>query len=213
MRYWVVNTFSIVAFHAATDELGSAAASRSLGVGGAIAYSRLGVGIVNTQHYANLRLGETALKRINEGMHPQHALDSALSEDSNRAVRQLIAIDTRNRKGAWSGPECIEVKHHAFGRDCVAAGNHLVGEKVIVAMVNAFEAHHEQTLSWRLLLALEAGEAAGGDKRGKQSAAIRIMPPDLAEAEEINVDLRVDDHLQPLAELRRLYDLFWQSYR
>jgi uncharacterized Ntn-hydrolase superfamily protein len=213
MRNWIVNTFSIVALDAATGELGSASASRSLGVGGAIAYSRLGVGVVNTQHYANLRLGETALKCINEGMHPQQALESALSEDPKRLARQLVAIDAKNRKGAWTGPQCTDVKHHVFGSDCVAAGNHLVSEQVIEAMVAAFEEHHEQSLSWRLLLALEAGEAAGGDKRGKQSAGIKVMPPNLTDAEEINVDLRVDDHPQPLAELRRLCELFWESYR
>ena len=128
-------------------------------------------------------------------------------------ARQLIAIDSHNRKGAWTGPDCTDVKHHQFGDACVAAGNHLVSKKVIDQMVKAYEKTGNQSVSWRLLMALEAGEAAGGDKRGKQSAAIMVVPPSLARSGEINVDLRVDDHPRPLVELRRLCALFWQDYR
>lgn len=212
MQSKLINTFSIVAFDAHSGELGSASASRSLAVGGAIIYSRPGAGIVNTQHHANLRLGETALRQINSGKYPQAALDAVLEDDPMAQARQFIAIDKDNRKGAWTGADCIDIKHHQFGDSCVAAGNHLAGKKVIDQMVKAFEKTGNQSLSWRLLMALEAGEAAGGDKRGKQSAAIKVVPPSLARAGEVNVDLRVDDHPQPLVELRRLCTLFWQDH-
>lgn len=207
-----LNTFSMVAFDPNTGELGSASASCSLAVGGAIAYSRAGVGVVNTQQYAHLGLGEQALDLIEAGEDPQHALLKALRTDRKADLRQLIAIDSKNRKGAWTGARCTPAKFHRFGKDCAAAGNTLAGEQVIDKMIEVFERHRGEALSRRLLLAMDAGQAEGGDKRGKQSAALKIMPGSLDTPEGVNIDLRVDDHAEPLRELRRLYDLFLEQY-
>lgn len=212
-RPWIVHTYSIVVCDGDRGDLGSASASCALAVGGAIAYSRLGVGVVNTQHHANLQLGEVALNRINAGIAPQQALEFALAQDEEPEERQLIAIDARNRKGAWTGERCAKVHTHVLGDNCVAAGNYLESESVVERMVHVFEHTLGEPLGLRMLCALEAAEAEGGDRRGQQSASVKVLPADPRRAHEINLDLRVDDHEQPLAELHRLYRVFEDTYR
>ncbi len=204
-------TFSIVALDARTREIGSGVASCSTAVGGTVSYSRVGVGVVNTQHYAHLGLGERVLDGMDLGRHPQLALDRVLAADPGRAARQIVAIDHRNRKAAHTGRGCEDAKLHLFGDRCVAAGNMLAGPAVVERMIEAFESAGGESLGARLLTALEAAQRAGGDQRGRQSAAIKVVPPREAMT-DVNLDLRVDDHPKPLAELRRLYDVFLSEF-
>jgi len=204
-------TFSIVAIDAGTGEIGSAVASCSVAVGGTVSYSRVGVGVVNTQHYADLRLGEQVLEAMEAGASPQHALDGALDAGERTRLRQLIAIDRHSRKAAFTGSACTAVKRHVFGEGCVAAGNMLASERVVERMVETFEATKGEPIGERLLRALEAGQAEGGDRRGRQSAAVKVVPS-LEAMAAINLDLRVDDHREPLTELRRLHGVFRREY-
>lgn len=204
-------TFSIVAIDAESGEVGSAVASCSVAVGGTVSYSRMGVGVVNTQHYADLRLGEQVLEAMDSGTSPQSALDGALDAGERAPLRQLIAIDRHSRKAAFTGAACTEVKRHRFGEGCVAAGNMLASDRVVERMIEAFEDGKGERLGERLMRALEAGQAEGGDRRGQQSAAVKVVPPWGGET-AINLDLRVDDHERPLIELRRLHQMFRREY-
>ena len=200
-------TFSIVARDPATRELGSACASRVVAVGARVPCFRHGVGVVNTQHHDDLRLAHAVLGRIAAGLDPQDALAAALEDDARPRDRQLIAIDVQARSAAWTGANCGTPCGHVIGQHCVAAGNTLAAEAVVQQMVSAYEESPSGPLALRLLRALEAGEAAGGDRRGKQSAALKVIPEKLSDQRVPKMDLRVDDHPEPVAELRRLYEL------
>jgi len=205
-------TFSIVAVDPDTGAFGSAVASRSVAVGGTVAYSRVGVGVVNTQNYAHLTLGERVLDLMERGSGPQQALAKILETDAGADTRQLIAIDTSGHTGAWSGKECSPIYFHRVGINCAAAGNRLASREVVERMVETFQSHHGIPLGERLMASLEAGEAAGGDERGRQAAAVRVVPGSKITPVAINLDLRVDDHPAPLKELRRLYRVFLKEF-
>lgn len=205
-------TFSIVAIDGESGSCGSAAASFSLAVGGTVSYSRIGVGVINTQHYAHLSLGQRVLEDMDGGRAPHEALAGALRCDSQAESRQLIAIDTKGRRGAWTGRDCASASRHKFGSGCVAAGNFLTSAEVVERMVEVFEQAAGEPLWDRLWLALKAGELQGGDRRGRKAAGISVIPPESDEV-AINVDLRVDAHPDPIEELHRLRDLFRQFRR
>jgi len=205
-------TYSILAIDPESGALGSAVASRSVAVGGTVAYSRVGVGAINTQHYAHLALGERVLDEMERGTAPQDALAKVLEIDSGADTRQLIAIDCDGRQGSWTGSDCEPERAEVRGRLCLAAGNHLATDAVPARMVRAFEAAGNHPLGERLLLALEAGETAGGDRRGRQAAAVKVVPGRKDDPVDVNLDLRVDDHPDPLAELRRLLDVFRREF-
>ena len=205
-------TFSIVATDSETGACGSGVASFSLAVGGTVSYSRLGVGVINTQHYAHLALGQRVLEEMDAGKAPHVALAEILERDPDADARQLIAMDVTGRKGAWTGSQCAPPCHHVFGTGCVAAGNFLATEKVVERMVYAFERSAGEALGDRLLAALEAGDRNGGDRRGRKAASISVIPREGAGV-AINLDLRVDAHEEPLAELARLRELFKVEFR
>ena len=205
-------TFSIIAVDPRTGACGSAVASFSLAVGGTVSYSRIGVGVVNTQHYAHLALGQQVLDEMDAGRAPEEALAGVLRDDPEADSRQLIAIDARGRMGGWTGGDCAAANAHVFGSGCAAAGNYLATEKVVERMVEVFEQSAGESLSDRLLQALLAGELEGGDRRGRKAAALRVIPPKGADV-AINVDLRVDAHEDPLGELSRLRELFKTEFR
>jgi len=200
-------TYSLLAYDRHTHELGAAAASCSIAVGGTVVYSRHGVGIVNTQHQAHLSIGQHVLDLMQMGFAPQEALERALADEPQSDRRQFLAANVRSATGAWTGAACGDEKRHWIGESCVAAGNLLADGVVVDRMVEAFHASRGHEMGERLLLALEAGEAAGGDWRGRQAAAVQVVPPP-GVGSAINVDLRVDDHPDPLVELRRLYRMF-----
>lgn len=204
-------TYSIVAIDAASRTCGSAVASYSLAVGGTVSYSRVGVGVINTQHYAHLALGNRVLDEMEEGRAPHEALARILSSDPEAEARQLIVIDMTGRQGGWTGRDCALERRHIFGTGCVAAGNYLASEDVIQQMVNAFEKSAGEPLEERLMQALVAGERSGGDRRGRKAAAISVTPgKDSTIA--VNLDLRVDEHEDPVRELSRIKKSFEREF-
>jgi uncharacterized Ntn-hydrolase superfamily protein len=187
-------TFSIAG--AGPDgQLGIAVASRVLGVGGRCAYIVPGRVAVCSQAYANPYLA------VDIGAGADAA--AALAADPAREWRQLIALSASGETYAHTGASTDPWCGHRAGAGCVAAGNLLTGAAVVDALIEAFESSHGEPLPERLLRALEAGQAAGGDRRGQQSAALLVHGP----LEPAWVDLRVDDHATPVAELRRLWTL------
>lgn len=206
-------TFSIVANDRDAGYCGSAVASRSIAVGGTVTYSRTGVGVVNTQHHAHVALGHRVLDAMENGEAPHEALASVLDSDGAAAdSRQLIAIDIRGRQGGWTGRDCAPECHHAFGTGCVAAGNYLASAAVVDRMIEAYERAAGAELAVRLLAALRAGDAAGGDRRGRQAAAISVVTHRDSKSTSVTLDLRADDHPDPVTELARLHELFRREF-
>ncbi|HET6630886.1 MAG TPA: DUF1028 domain-containing protein [Woeseiaceae bacterium] len=206
-------TFSIVANDRDAGYCGSAVASRSIAVGGTVTYSRTGVGVVNTQHHAHIALGHRVLDEMENGEAPHAALASVLDSDGAAAdSRQLIAIDITGRQGGWTGRDCAPECHHAFGAGCVAAGNYLATAEAVASMIEAFEEAPDAELATRLLAALRAADAMGGDRRGRQAAAISVVSHRDRRSMPVNLDLRVDDHPDPIGELSRLHELFRREF-
>lgn len=192
-------TWSIVAQHP-SGALGVAVASRFFAVGSLCPYAASGVGAVATQALVNPHLGPAALAKLARGDDPARVLAEVMAEDEGRDVRQVHLVDAHGRTAAYTGSACIDWCGHVTGDGFSVAGNMLVGPRVIADVADAYREHADVDFAERLLLAMEAGEAAGGDKRGKQAAALRIVTTERYPV----LDLRVDDHPEPLAELRRL---------
>ncbi|MDP4006268.1 DUF1028 domain-containing protein [Methylobacterium sp. NEAU K] len=195
-----LNTFSIAAHCPRTGQLGVAVATAVPAVGGLCPALRAGVGAASTQAWVNPYLAARALDRLAEGQSPDAALASALATDDRADLRQLGLVDARGAAAAWTGAGCTVQAGHRTGAGYAVQGNMLTGPDVLDAMAQAFEGSAASDLDERLMRALEAGDAAGGDKRGKQSAALRIV----AEEDYPLLDLRVDEHTAPVAELRRV---------
>jgi uncharacterized Ntn-hydrolase superfamily protein len=198
-------TYSIVALDPASGELGAAVQSHWFSVGSLCIWARPGVGAVATQSVVEPAYGPNALDRLADGIGAQQALGELLAADSMAAVRQVAVLDARGGLGAHTGADCIVHAGHVTGAHHSAQANMMARETVPQAMSAAFEAS-EGALHERLLVALEAAEGEGGDVRGRQSAALVVVPPD-GEPWRRTVDLRVEDHAEPLVELRRLVGL------
>ncbi len=202
-------TFSIVARDPEGGLFGVAVSTAVPCVGSRVPHVKPGVGAIATQSDTNVRLGIDGLVLIERGLSPEAALTSLLGEDEQAALRQVGGIDARDRVFAFTGKECVDWCGHRLGEHYSVQGNMLVGQATIDAMAEAFEAAKGH-LSSRLLKALEAGQAAGGDKRGRESAAL-LVAPFLDEWSKI--DIRVDYHEDPVAELRRIFNLLRERYR
>jgi uncharacterized Ntn-hydrolase superfamily protein len=202
-------TYSIVALDPETGELGAAVQSHWFSVGSLCTWARPGVGAVATQSVVEPAHGPNALDRLAAGESAGDALEALLAADPLAAVRQVGIVDARGNLAAATGPDCIVHAGDAVGESWTCQANMMAGPGVPEAMSAAFEAATGD-LATRLLAALQGGEAAGGDVRGRQSAALLVVP---AEGEEwrARVDLRVEDHRDPLAELGRLLGL-WRAY-
>jgi uncharacterized Ntn-hydrolase superfamily protein len=208
----VRGTFSIVAADAATGEVGVAVQSKYFSVGSVVPWARAGVGAVATQAAGIAGYGPEILALLEQGRTPKEALDEALADDPGRQTRQLGVVTASGEAAAWTGEECNEWAGHVLGNGFAVQGNILTGEDVVRAMARAYQ-EGEGSLLERLLAALEAGQAAGGDRRGQQSAAIvveRVGGAERRERIDRTCDLRVEDHERPIEELRRLVGL-WQS--
>ena len=194
------NTFSIIARCPRTSQLGVAVATAVPAVGSMCPYIRSGVGAVSTQSWVNPYLALTALAELKKGARAGAALQSALADDDARSFRQFGLVDTNGESAAHTGAECTPWAGQALAPGVAIIGNMLTGPEVLDAMAEAFTANADADLAERLMLALEAGDAAGGDMRGKQSAALRIH------ADEVYalLDIRVDEHPEPVTELRRV---------
>lgn len=201
-------TYSIVAFDPMSKEVGVAVASKFLAVGSIVPWVKAGVGAVATQAWANPQYGPDGLRLLEEGYGAEDVVRRLIESDSEREVRQVGIVDVRGGSATFTGSAA-----HAWAggyRDTYMAvqGNILAGEGVIEAMVKAFKAARG-SLQRRLYAALLAGDAAGGDRRGKQSAALLVARPQGGYGGLIDIacDLRVDDHAEPVHELGRLLDL------
>ena len=203
-------TFSIVAYDPETGELGVAVQSRVYGVGPRVAWAAGGVGAVATQAQSNESFGPEGLRLIAAGLSAAAARDSLLAQDEGRDLRQLALVDAAGRVAAWTGPGCSHWAGDAQGEHFSCQGNILAGAAVVAEMARAYRESSGRELADRLIAALEAGQAAGGDSRGQQSAALLVVRvhPDYPEYAERYVDVRVEDHVTPIAELRRLYTIY-----
>jgi uncharacterized Ntn-hydrolase superfamily protein len=198
-----LNTFSIVARCARTGQLGVAVSTAVPAVGSMCPFVRAGVGAVSTQSWVNPYLAIDALALIGGGADAQSALDTVLAADESRELRQIGIVDAHGRAAVWSGKDCTSWFGHIVGDGFAVQGNMLTGDAVIAAMAAAFRGSESEDLAERLMRALEAGQGVGGDKRGKQSAALQVHE---REAYPL-MDLRVDEHPQPVAELRRVFEI------
>lgn len=198
-----VNTFSISARCARTGMLGVAVSTAVPGVGGICPFVRPGAGAISTQSWVNPYLGIDGLALLAEGLTAQQTLDKLMAQDPGREVRQIGIVDASGDSAAWSGSECTAWFGHLNGPDFAVQGNMLVGEATIQAMSDCFGRTAALELPERLVAALEAGQAAGGDKRGRQSAALLVYRRE----EYPYLSLRVDDHSYPVAELRRIFEV------
>jgi len=199
-----LNTFSIVARDPASGMFGVAASTKLPAVGVLVPYARAGVGALATQARTNPLLGYDGLDLLQRGYDAEETLRILLGSDPEPEKRQVGIVDSRGRSAAHTGAEADPWRGHITGDGYAVLGNLVAGEEVVVAMAEAFESSEGQTLPERLVRALEAGQAAGGDKRGKQSAAITTV----REQPYPYVDLRVDEHPDPIVELRRIYEVF-----
>jgi uncharacterized Ntn-hydrolase superfamily protein len=201
-------TYSIVARDPLTGQLGIAVASRFFAAGALVPHIRGGTCAVATQAFVNPLWGIEAADRMAAGEAAPDVLADLVSRDAGRAQRQAHMIDSAGRLASYTGEDCIEWCGQMGGHGVSVAGNMLAGEQVLTETLAAYEAHATMPFAERLMTAMEAGEAAGGDKRGRQSAALRIH-----RGEDFPwLDLRIDDHSDPLAELRRLYDVAQERY-
>ncbi len=209
----LAHTFSIVARDSATGEMGIAVQSHWFSVGTVVSWAEAGVGVVATQSFVNKSFGLRGLALLKSGLSPRAALDSLLADDPGREVRQVAILDTLGRVAAHTGKSCIQYACNQQGAQFSVQANMMLGPEVCQAMRGAFESSGGKPLVERLLRALEAAQGAGGDFRGQQSAAILVVPgrSNGRPWDERLVDLRVDDHAEPIRELRRLYTVH-QAY-
>jgi len=213
----LVNTFSIVAFDPKTGDLGVAVESKYFGVGSVVPWAKAGVGAVATQARARVGFGPEGLTAMAAGKTAAQALADGLASDENRDSRQVAMIDASGHAAAHTGSECFPWAGHFVGENFSVQGNLLAGEKVIQAMADAFRAacnSGEGELAEWMLAALEAGQAAGGDRRGQQSAALLVVRANGGPGGDNDryVDLRVEDHPTPISELGRLLQLHRTFY-
>ncbi len=204
----MVATFSIVAFDPETKALGVAVQSKFLAVGAIVPWARAGAGAVATQAMANFNYGPRGLDLISRGKTAEETVEALISSDDGREHRQLGVVDARGRAATFTGSECFEWAGGVAGEHYAAQGNILVGRETVEAMAKTFEATAGD-LAERLLAALDAGQEAGGDSRGKQSAALLVVREGGGYGGDNDrvVDLRVDDHPEPIRELIRLRGL------
>jgi uncharacterized Ntn-hydrolase superfamily protein len=203
----VANTFSIVAFDPDKMEWGVAVASKYLAVGSAVPWAKAGVGAVATQANVNTSLGSKGLELLADGKSADDALKALVESDKGSAFRQLGVIDAKGNAATFTGEKCNAWAGGKTGKNYACQGNILKGEDVVNDMAKAFE-DSKGPLAWRLVAALEAAEKAGGDKRGKQSAAILVVRDKAGPngSDDHYVDLRVDDHEDPIPELERILE-------
>jgi uncharacterized Ntn-hydrolase superfamily protein len=210
-----VATFSIIGFDPATGEIGGAVQSRVFSVGNGVLWAEAGVGVVATQAIIDVSYGPQGLRLLASGLGPEEVAAALLRNDPNPRPegwpiegRQFAVMDASGAVAAHTGPRASDWAGHRIGRHVSAQGNILAGPGVVDAMVEAFESTAGH-LSFRLLAALEAGQAAGGDTRGMQSAAMLIVQEDggVWLNNDVVLRLQVDDHEQPIAELRRLVEI------
>ncbi len=201
-------TWSIVARDPDTGHLGIAVASRFFAVGSAVPYMRGGVGAVATQAFVSPLYGVDGLAMLGEGKSPDEIIAALTGRDDGAQQRQMHLIDANGRNAAFTGTKCIDWAGHLVDDHVSVAGNMLAGPQVLDDTLATYKSLSKAPLAERLLAAMEAGEAAGGDKRGKQSAALVIY----RDQDYAWLNIRADDHADPLQELWRLYQVAKERY-
>ena len=200
------HTFSVVAKDPRTGEMAVAVQSHWFSVGSLVSWGKSGVGVVATQSFVNPAYGPNGLKLMGGGMSAKDALDELVSQDEGRDYRQIAFLDVKGNVAAYTGKLCVESAAHIEGENFSVQANMMLNNKVVPAMAEAFKANVDLPLAERMVEVLKAAQNAGGDIRGKQSAALIVVGPKKVENpwEEKKIDLRVDDHQNPIQELERL---------
>ncbi|MEM9634933.1 MAG: DUF1028 domain-containing protein [Pseudomonadota bacterium] len=201
-------TFSIVARDRATGHYGVAVASRFFAAGAVVPHLAGRVGAIATQALVSPIYGTDGLVLLRSGASAQEVIDTVVARDEGNHSRQIHLIDAEGRPAAFTGDKCIDWCGHLIGDHVTVAGNMLAGPQVLDAAMETYQADETRPLEERLLTAMEAAEAAGGDKRGRQSAALKIVH----DQDHPWLDIRADDHGDPLAELRRLHAVAQERY-
>jgi uncharacterized Ntn-hydrolase superfamily protein len=214
MAHRAVATYSIVACDLEAGQWGVAVESKFLAVGSVVPWAEPHVGAIATQSYANPRYGPDGLTLLREGRSAQEVVEALTSADEDRAQRQLGVVDATGQAATFTGDGCHDWAGGRTGERYTAQGNILVSEATVDALALAFEANPHLPLAERLLECLAAAQAAGGDRRGQQSAALLVVEKDAgyANLSDTVVDLRVDDHERPISELNRLLTLHRQFF-
>lgn len=203
-----VSTFSIVACDPASGDLGIAVESKFLGVGAVVPWAKAGVGAIATQSWANTTYGPLGLELLAQGKAPDEVMAALTGPDEHRALRQAGIVDAKGRAATYTGGECFAWAGGITGPNFACQGNILVSEATVQALAHTFEST-PGGLWDRLIAALAAGQAAGGDSRGQESAALLVVREGggYGGFNDRFIDLRVDDHPRPIEELARLLDL------
>jgi uncharacterized Ntn-hydrolase superfamily protein len=204
----VIATFSIAACDLEAAQWGVATQSKFLAVGSVVPWAEPYVGAIATQAYANPRYGPDGLALLREGLSAAEAVERLTAGDEGRAQRQVGIVDGDGRSATFTGGDCMDWAGGIAGPCFAAQGNILVGEATVAALASTFTATAGRPLAERLIRSLAAAQAAGGDRRGQQSAALLVVERDggYAQLSDTLVDLRVDDHADPIEELGRLYE-------
>ncbi len=202
-----LNTFSITARCERTGQFGVAVSTKVPAVGMLCPFAHAGVGAISTQSWVNPYLGIWGLETLSEGNKAEEVKNALLERDPDPANRQFAVVDRWGNAAAHTGEESDTWRGHITGDNFAVAGNMLVGEETLQDMATSFQSSQDKPLVERLLLALQAGQDAGGDKRGRQSAAVKVV----GEEEYPYLDLRVDEHSDPVSELRRVYEVAQQD--
>ncbi|MFH5835626.1 DUF1028 domain-containing protein [Proteiniclasticum sp. C24MP] len=203
-----IATFSIIGFDPVTEELGIAVQSKFLGVGAVVPWAKAGVGAIATQAMANLHYGELGLELLERGYTAEETLHALLALDPDHEERQVGIVDASGNGVSYTGKNCFSYAGGLSGENFACQGNILVGEETVTALKEVFF-NISGTLAERLVSALDAAQHAGGDKRGRQSAALLVVKEkgSYGGYNDRAIDLRVDDHPQPIRELQRLLQL------
>ncbi len=210
----LVSTYSICACDRGARQWGVVVQSRFLAVGSIVPWAEPRVGAIATQSHANPRYGPDGLALLREGLSAEEVVGRLTEADDRRAERQLGVVDAAGRAAAFTGDACREWAGSRTGPGYAAQGNILVSAETVDALAETFEGTDGAPLGERLLGCLEAAQAAGGDSRGQQSAALLVVGPEqgFAGLSDVFVDLRVDDHEHPLEELRRIFAIHHELF-
>jgi uncharacterized Ntn-hydrolase superfamily protein len=210
----IVATYSIAACDFEAKQWGVAVQSKFLAVGSVVPSAEPGVGAVATQAYANPRYGPDGLALLREGHDASEVVRWLVAADEGRDDRQLGVVDANGNAASYTGSACNAWAGHRTGAGYAAQGNILVGPETVDALAETFEASVGRSLAERLIDCLATAQRAGGDSRGQQSAALLIVERDggYAKLSDVKIDLRVDDHPQPIEELRRIYTMHFRLF-
>jgi uncharacterized Ntn-hydrolase superfamily protein len=202
----LAHTFSIVARDERTGEMAVAVQSHWFSVGSVVSWGEGGVGVVATQSFVNKSFGLRGLELLKQGKSPQEALDKLLSDDTGKEFRQVAILDTKGRVATHTGKNCLESAGHLNGQNFSVQANMMLNDKVVPAMDKAWKDNQTMPLAERIMEVLKAAQLAGGDIRGKQSAALLVVSPENTGKpwDDRLIDLRVEDSQAPIAELARL---------